>query len=282
MKRKAWQLIVSMSIATFFVLYSLFSTTKVVFAANDCAMAETFPNASNPATLDARVCIGGFNSKAEAGKPLEVTVFCSGKSGWGGGSTTPCYDLANQSKIVTADNNNILPDDSGKYYTCFDVQQINRDVGEVFVTFKDRGSQICATQTYNTVPSTYNWQERVWRSVAPRVGLAPGDNVSGGQNIFCSKNGKQGILTALGCIVVEGTDFVTTLLNFGIGIAGGIAFLLIIFGGFQILTSAGNPERLNEGKELISSAITGLLMIVFSVFLLRIIGVDILGIPSFK
>jgi len=105
---------------------------------------------------------------------------------------------------------------------------------------------------------------------------------SNGQNIFGSKNGKQCILTALGCIVVEGTDFVTTLLNFGIGIAGGIAMLLIIFGGFQILTSAGNPERLNEGRELISSAITGLLMIVFSVFLLRIIGVDILGIPSFS
>ncbi len=90
------------------------------------------------------------------------------------------------------------------------------------------------------------------------------------------------INTAFGCISVEGTDFVTTLLNFGIGIAGGIAMLLIIFGGFQILTSAGNPERLNEGKELISSAITGLLMIVFSVLLLQIIGVDILGIPSFK
>lgn len=89
------------------------------------------------------------------------------------------------------------------------------------------------------------------------------------------------INTAFGCVSVSGTDFVTTLLNFGIGIAGGIAFLLIIFGGFQILTSAGNPERLNAGKELISSAITGLLMIVFSVFLLRIIGVDILGIPSF-
>lgn len=81
---------------------------------------------------------------------------------------------------------------------------------------------------------------------------------------------------------VTGTDFVSKLLNFGIGIAGGIAFLLIIFGGFQILTSAGNPERLNEGKELISSAITGLLMIVFSVLLLQIIGVDILEIPSLK
>lgn len=95
----------------------------------------------------------------------------------------------------------------------------------------------------------------------------------------CSDNA---INTAFGCVSVNGTDFVSTLLTFGIGIAGGIAMLLIIFGGFQILTSAGNPERLNAGKELISSAITGLLMIVFSVFLLRIIGVDILGIPSFS
>lgn len=98
---------------------------------------------------------------------------------------------------------------------------------------------------------------------------------------FTGCNGNE-INTALGCIDASGTNFVTKLLSFGIGIAGGIAMLLIIFGGFQILTSAGNPERLNEGKELISSAITGLLMIVFSVFLLRIIGVDILGIPSFK
>ncbi len=98
---------------------------------------------------------------------------------------------------------------------------------------------------------------------------------------FCEGDSSK-INTAFGCVSVSGTGFVTTLLNFGIGIAGGIAFLLIIFGGFQILTSAGNPERLNEGKELISSAITGLMMIVFSVLLLRIIGVDILGIPSFS
>lgn len=111
------------------------------------------------------------------------------------------------------------------------------------------------------------------------LGQGTSNNVSSG--IFCGTDGKS-INTALGCISVTGTGFVTTLLNFGIGIAGGIAMLLIIFGGFQILTSAGNPERLNEGKELISSAITGLLMIIFSVFLLRIIGINILGIPSFS
>ena len=65
------------------------------------------------------------------------------------------------------------------------------------------------------------------------------------------------------------------------GLAGGIAFLLILFGGFQILTSAGNPEKLNEGRELVSSAVAGLLLIIFSVFLLRLIGYDILRIPGF-
>lgn len=96
---------------------------------------------------------------------------------------------------------------------------------------------------------------------------------------FCGTNG---ISTQIGCIEAGSTaGFIGQLFTLGTGIAGGIAFLLIIFGGFQILTSAGNPERLNAGKELVGSAISGLLLILFSVFLLKIIGVDILCIPGF-
>jgi len=61
------------------------------------------------------------------------------------------------------------------------------------------------------------------------------------------------------------------------GVAGGIAFLMILYGGFTIMMSAGNPEKLNSGKEIITSAISGLLLIVFSAVILRIIGIDILG-----
>ncbi|MBI5620202.1 hypothetical protein HY949_00295 [Candidatus Gottesmanbacteria bacterium] len=93
---------------------------------------------------------------------------------------------------------------------------------------------------------------------------------------------KTEINTAIGCISAGGTGgIIGQIFKFGTGIAGGIAFLLILFGGFQILTSTGNPEKLNEGKELIASAITGLLMILFSVFLLKFIGVDLLCIPGF-
>ncbi len=96
----------------------------------------------------------------------------------------------------------------------------------------------------------------------------------------CMGNGT-GSWTAFGCIQTDPQQFIGEILRIGIGVGGGIAFLLILFGGFQIMTSAGNPEQLTAGREVISSAITGLLLIIFSIFLLRLIGYNILEIPGF-
>lgn len=86
--------------------------------------------------------------------------------------------------------------------------------------------------------------------------------------------------TALGCVSTDPDKFVGQVLPGTIGVGGGIAFLIMLFGIFTIIMSSGNPEKLNQGKEMIVSAIAGLLMILFSVFLLRVIGVNILGIPG--
>lgn len=102
-----------------------------------------------------------------------------------------------------------------------------------------------------------------------------------GQDACDSCVSQQGIWTAIGCIPATQSGLFEKVFSLGLGIAGGIAFLLILFGGFQILMSAGNPEQLNEGKELVSSAVAGLLLIIFSVFLLRLVGYDILRIPGF-
>ena len=111
---------------------------------------------------------------------------------------------------------------------------------------------------------------------------------SGGAEIFCVDNdpnertssadsGK--IATALGCIPVDTPKaFIDYLLSWSFGIAGGIAFVLIIYAGFLIMTSAGDPRRLQAGKELLTAAIMGLLLLVFGFYLLRLIGVNILGI----
>ncbi|MBI3386005.1 hypothetical protein HY031_02885 [Candidatus Gottesmanbacteria bacterium] len=108
------------------------------------------------------------------------------------------------------------------------------------------------------------------------------DSIPEGQRGACQSCFDAGnAWTAIGCIPSTPSGFIRKFLDLGIGIAGGIAFLLILFGGLQILTSAGNPERLNAGKELLTSAISGLILIALSLFLLRLIGFNILQIPGF-
>lgn len=93
--------------------------------------------------------------------------------------------------------------------------------------------------------------------------------------------GETGIDTAIGCIRVDSIEaFINSFLTWAIGIGGGVAFLLIVYSGFMIMTSSGNPEKLKAGQELLTSAIAGLIMLIFSVFILRVIGVDILKIPG--
>lgn len=87
-----------------------------------------------------------------------------------------------------------------------------------------------------------------------------------------------GVDTALGCIPTEPAELVKWILTRSIAMGGGLAILLSLLGGVTIVLAGGNPEKINEGKEIITSAISGLLFILFSIFLLRFIGVDVLGI----
>jgi len=87
--------------------------------------------------------------------------------------------------------------------------------------------------------------------------------------------------TAIGCIPInDQSSFITFIFKWAIGIAGGIAFILIVISAFQIMTSQGDPKRMQAGKELLTSAIMGLILLIFSVFILRIVGVEILNLPG--
>lgn len=100
--------------------------------------------------------------------------------------------------------------------------------------------------------------------------------------VNCAED-KTGINTAIGCIRVLDTPeaFLADILRWAVGIGGGIAFLLILYAGFMIMTASGNPERLKAGQELLTSAISGLILLIFSVFILKFIGVDILRLCNF-
>lgn len=93
--------------------------------------------------------------------------------------------------------------------------------------------------------------------------------------------GSRCINTALGPIHTDAAGFTKQILGLGIGVGSGIAFLMILYGSFKLVTSQGNPEGIAQGKEIITSAIVGLVFIVLSVTILQVIGVDILGITAY-
>lgn len=91
-----------------------------------------------------------------------------------------------------------------------------------------------------------------------------------------------GTWTAIGCIPNNAQGFIKIMLQFIVGLGGGIAFLFLLRGAILVLTSQGDPEKLAQGKDWITSAIFGLLFIAFATVIISIIGVDILKIPGFK
>ncbi len=94
-------------------------------------------------------------------------------------------------------------------------------------------------------------------------------------------NESPGIWTGVGCIRTNTEDLVTSLITLGLRVGGGTAVLMIIAAGFIFATSAGDTKKTEDAKDYITSAIIGLLFIVFSVTILRFIGVELLRIPGF-
>ncbi len=103
---------------------------------------------------------------------------------------------------------------------------------------------------------------------------------SGSEVVKCIDCANRGIYTGMGCIPLSISDFIGKfILGWGIGFAGGIALLCIIYSAFRMQTSMGNPEIVKKAQENLTACITGLILIIFSVFILRLIGVSILRIP---
>ena len=87
--------------------------------------------------------------------------------------------------------------------------------------------------------------------------------------------------TMLGCLSTNPGEFSLQITKFFFSIIGGIAFLSFLYGSVIIATSQANAERLNYGKRVVYASIAGLLFVIFSTFLIRLIAVDIFKIPAF-
>lgn len=91
------------------------------------------------------------------------------------------------------------------------------------------------------------------------------------------------VSTGLGINVsTDAGDLVKSVFGVILSISGGIALILIIISGYSLIFSQGNPEAVKAAQERLTSAVVGLLFIIFSLVILQIIGADILKIPGFS
>ncbi len=100
-------------------------------------------------------------------------------------------------------------------------------------------------------------------------------------NQWSPTTGCKQIKTALGTIPTDTNTVVRWILGFVLSISGGILLLLLIINGYKLMVSQGDPEKTKDARDAIISAIAGLLLIIFSLVLIQLITVNILGIPGF-
>lgn len=83
--------------------------------------------------------------------------------------------------------------------------------------------------------------------------------------------------TYLTCADANTKDLVIRIINILLSVAGLIAVLFIIIGGFQYITSGGNEELAERGKKNLQNAIIGVVIIILSFVIVRVISNTLSG-----
>lgn len=94
-------------------------------------------------------------------------------------------------------------------------------------------------------------------------------------------SGIPGVWTSIGCVyAAEPYKFVFQILTWAVLLGAGFTTMIIGFQGFQIVMNGDDPKKIKASQEAITSAIAGLLMIVFSIMLMNFFGLDILNLKN--
>lgn len=209
-------------------------------------------------------------------------------------------------KQYTSDDLTILEDTDpnspnfGRYYTCLTLPNIDRNVGVVETSFRNStGQLLCRPENADVRVGNYNWFEYFDNVTETRFGFSIGTDPTerSPRSLFCSTASGKGadaddplafikgienpaINTALGCIATDPVGFTRDYLTISIGIGGALALLLLLYAFFIMATSQGDPTKVQGGKQIISSVVQGLLVIILSVVLLNFLGINVLGLPG--
>lgn len=126
-------------------------------------------------------------------------------------------------------------------------------------------------------------------SICPAISGASICGGTGNTLLYCAGGGSHpalceqgrgiGIESAIGCIPFETPESTTAFfIRWSLGVGGGIALFLIALSGIKIATTKGDPKRLQEARDTLTASITGLVLILLSVYLVRFLSETLLSI----
>lgn len=110
-------------------------------------------------------------------------------------------------------------------------------------------------------------------------GIAPDINAPDAQQLPATREGYN--WTVFGCSQTSVGAYTQQIYNLALIFSGSIAFLVMLYGGFIVLTSSGDPWKLRTGRKLVTNAAIASLIIIFAVVLLQTSGSTILKLPGF-
>ena len=88
------------------------------------------------------------------------------------------------------------------------------------------------------------------------------------------------VQTDVGCIPTDAPGFVSSIYGIGLSLIGGLSLVFLIYGGYILMNSQGNPGKVKNGRSYIYYAIAGLVLAIFGFVFMQFIAVNILAIPG--
>ncbi len=90
------------------------------------------------------------------------------------------------------------------------------------------------------------------------------------------------IHTDFGCMKNDPVGFVQQFYGIALPFVAGVALIALMIGGYTLMVSQGDQQRVRAGKAWIFYAIAGLLLAIFGYVLIQALAGDILKIPGFS
>ena len=87
--------------------------------------------------------------------------------------------------------------------------------------------------------------------------------------------------TVLGCAQTDVGQYVNQLFTLATGTIGGLSLLATLYGGYLVMTSAGNAVMVSRGKNMIKNGLIAGVIVLLSAVIQQTAGLNILQLPGF-